>query len=51
MSNPKNQHWVPRFYLLRCATPETGDDDETQIPMFSNQERDGDGRLTNIKNV
>jgi hypothetical protein len=52
MSNrPKNQHWVPRFYLRQFATPETREKDEAQIWMFSNQERDGDERLTNIKNV
>lgn len=47
----KNQHWVPRFYLRQFATPETREKDEAQIWMFSNQDRDGDERLTNIKNV
>lgn len=52
MSNrPKNQHWVPRFYLRQFATPETRTQDEAQVWMFSNQEGDGDERLTNIKNV
>jgi hypothetical protein len=52
MSNrPKNQDWVPRFYLRQFATRETKEKDEAQLRMFSNQERDGDERLTNIKNV
>jgi hypothetical protein len=50
-NRPKNQHWVPRFYLRQFATPETRERDEAQIWMFSNQDRDGDERLTNIKNV
>lgn len=52
-NRPKNQHWVPRFYLRNFATPETRTrgKDESQIWMFSNDERDGDERLTNIKNV
>lgn len=50
-NRPKNQHWVPRFYLRQFATPETRENDEAQIWMFSNQDRDGDERLTNIKNV
>jgi predicted Mrr-cat superfamily restriction endonuclease len=33
------------------ATPETREKDEAQIWMFSNQERDGDERLTNIKSA
>ena len=52
MSNrPKNQHWVPQFYLRQFATPATREKDEAQVWMFSNQHRDGDERLTNIKNV
>ena len=52
-NRPKNQHWVPRFYLRNFATPETRTrgKDESQIWMFSNDERDGNERLTNIKNV
>lgn len=52
-NRPKNQHWVPRFYLRHFATPITRerDKDEAQIWMFSNKERDGDERITNIKNV
>jgi hypothetical protein len=50
-NRPKNQHWVPRFYLRQFATPETREKDAPQIWMFSNQDRDGDERLTNIKNV
>lgn len=51
VNRPKNQHWVPRFYLRHFATPGTREKDEAQIWMFSNEERDGDERLTNIKNV
>lgn len=50
-NRPKNQHWVPRFYLRQFATPETRERDEAQIWMFSNQDRDTDECLTNIKNV
>jgi hypothetical protein len=50
-NRPKNQHWVPRFYLRHFATPETRAQDEAQIWMFSNQERYGDELLTNIGNV
>lgn len=50
-NRPKNQHWVPRFYLRHFATPETRAEEEAQIWMFSNEKRDGDERLTNIRNV
>ena len=50
-NRPKNQHWVSRFYLRHFATPETREKDEAQIWMFSNQERDGDERLKNIKSA
>lgn len=49
--HPKNQHFVPRFYLRHFATPETRATAEAQIWVFSNQESDGDEHLTNIKNV
>lgn len=49
----KNQHWVPRFYLRYFATPETRrrGKDKSQLWMFSNDETDGDERLTNVRNV
>jgi hypothetical protein len=52
-NRPKNQHFVPRFYLRNFATPETRTrrKDKSQIWMFSNDETDGDERLTNIRNV
>jgi len=52
-NRPKNQHWVPRFYLRYFATPETRTrgKDKPQIWMFSNDETDGDERLTNVRNV
>lgn len=51
MSRPKNQHWVPRFYLRHFATPETYSTDEPQVWIFSKDEKDGDEAVTNIKNI
>ncbi|MBI9092265.1 MAG: DUF4238 domain-containing protein [Desulfobacterium sp.] len=51
MSRPKNQHWVPRFYLRYFATPETYSTDEPQVWIFSKDEKDGDESITNIKNI
>jgi len=46
---PKQQHWVPRFYLSVFATPETVGDDNPQVWLLSKD--DGDPVLTNVKNV
>ena len=51
MNRPKNQHWVPRFYLRYFATPETYSTNEPQIWIFSRDENDGDESITNIKNI
>ena len=49
MGKPKNQHWVPRFYLKTFATPETRESNDSQVWIFSKQR--GDPQLTNVKNV
>ena len=49
MTKPKNQHWVPRFYLRTFATPETRESSDPQVWIFSTQY--GDPQLTNVKNI
>lgn len=49
MGRPKNQHWVPRFYLRYFATAETRECSEPQVWIFSRH--DGDPHFTNVKNV
>jgi len=49
MTLPKQQHWVPRFYLRFFATPETAGGDEPQVWLLSKDE--GGPVLTNIKKV
>jgi hypothetical protein len=49
MTKPKNQHWVPRFYLRTFATPETRESSDPQVWIFSTQH--GDPQLTNVKNI
>ncbi len=51
MNRPKNQHWVPRFYLRHFATPNSSNTKEPQVWIFSKDEDDGDETLTNIKNI
>ena len=51
MNHPKNQHWVPRFYLRHFATPETCGTNEPKVWIFSKDENDGDESITNIKNI
>lgn len=49
MSMPKQQHWVPRFYLRFFATLETAEGDEPQVWLLSKDE--GEPKLANIKKV
>ena len=49
MKLPKQQHWVPRFYLRFFATPETAGGDEPQVWLLSKDE--GDPILANVKKV
>ena len=49
MAKPKNQHWVPRFYLRTFSTPETRESKNPQVWIF-HKER-GDPQLTNVKNI
>ena len=49
MAIPKQQHWVPRFYLRFFATPETAEKDDPKVWLLSKDE--GDPLLTNVKNV
>jgi hypothetical protein len=48
MSIPKNQHWVPRFYLKHFATPETRDQKNPKVWIFD-KESDGPPRLVDVK--
>jgi hypothetical protein len=38
--NPKNQHWVPQFYLREFAIPETRGDGKEQVWIFSRRHSD-----------
>lgn len=49
MKVPKQQHWVPRFYLRFFATPETAGGDEAQVWLLSKDE--GDPILANVRKV
>jgi len=49
MNLPKQQHWVPRFYLRFFATPDTAEADDAQAWILSKDA--GDPILTNIKNI
>jgi hypothetical protein len=49
MTKPKQQHWVPRFYLKYFATPETRETAEPQVWILSKDE--GDPALANVKKV
>ncbi len=51
MNRPKNQHWVPQFYLRHFATPDTRGKDQAQVWVLSREEADGDERLTNVRNI
>ncbi|WP_084512434.1 DUF4238 domain-containing protein [Geothrix fermentans] len=51
MNRPKNQHWVPQFYLRQFATPETRGEEEAQVWTFSRDESDGEEVCTNVRNV
>jgi len=48
-SNPKHQHWVPRFYLRWFATPETRDTDNPRAWVFSREA--GNPHLMSIRKV
>lgn len=45
---PKNQHWVPRFYLKHFATPETRNQRNPKVWIFD-KETDSPPRLVDIK--
>lgn len=51
MSQPINQHWVPRFYLRYFSTPETQFTENPQTWIFSKDDRNSDPKLTNIKKI
>ncbi len=51
MSKPKNQHWVPQFYLRYFSTPETIEKKYPQVWIISKLEEDGDEKLTSVKKV
>lgn len=49
MAIPKQQHWVPCFYLRFFATPESAEKGDPKVWLLSKDE--GDPLLTNVKNV
>lgn len=51
MNRPKNQHWVPQFYLRHFATPETRDTDHAKAWVFSKEEAAGDETLASIRSI
>lgn len=51
MNRPKNQHWVPQFYLRYFATPQTRGKDHPKVWVFSKDEADGDETLTSIRTI
>lgn len=51
MSKSKNQHWVPQFYLRAFATPDTRETKQPKVWIFSRDAKDGDEKLTWIRNV
>lgn len=51
MNKPKNQHWVPQFYLKGFSTPESRNADIPKIWFFSKNDSDGTEKLTNIRNI
>jgi hypothetical protein len=51
VKRPKNQHWVPQFYLRHFATPDTRGKNQAQVWVFSAEEADGDETLTNVRNI
>ena len=48
-NRPKNQHWVPQFYLSYFATPETAGTQQPKAWIFSKDV--GDPQLTNVRNI
>ena len=50
-AKPKNQHWVPRFYLNYFATPESIDSKDPQVWFFFKRPEDGPPVCTNVRNV
>jgi len=48
-NKPKRQHWVPRCYLRHFATPESKDNKEPLVWIFSKDE--GDPLLTGVTQV
>jgi hypothetical protein len=49
MNIPKQQHWVPRFYLRFFSTPETAESNEPKVWLLSKDE--GEPLLTNTRKV
>jgi hypothetical protein len=49
VAKPKNQHWVPKFYLKSFATPDTRDAAEPKVWVFGKDS--GDPTLTNLRNI
>ena len=49
LSKPKNQHWVPRFYIKEFSIPETKNKKNPQVWIFSKFE--GDPQKVNISDI
>ena len=51
MSNPKRQHWVPRFYLRKFATASSQASKRQQVWICSNRDEDNDPTVVSVDNV
>lgn len=50
--SPKNQHWVPQFYLKQFAIPDRRESGSDQVWIFSRRHTDGlETKRINIRNV
>src|SRR5260370_22801288 len=49
MSDPKRQHWVPKFYLRGFATPDTAGEEDPDVWLFPKE--DGEPFRTSISNI
>ena len=51
-NNPKNQHWIPQYYLKQFAIPETRKEGKEQVWIFSRLHRDDlETKRVSIRNV
>lgn len=50
-AKPKNQHWVPRFYLKHFATPDTRDTPNPKVCVIDKKGNIPEPRLTSTKEI